>query len=170
MEGIKKSNKNYSIVDYKIINKILGFNIKKYLNNENIKKTKENEEYLNKIKKHIEKKYGTFTESITKYINKTNLLHYKNQDENIKYEYQEKILSFNNITSQKYNKTYNRYIKQNKQYSFINLVKKSIKIQSVFRSYLFRKHFYKSIIENLNKICLNSIIKIQCFIRQKLSL
>ena len=170
MEGIKKINKNYSIVDYKIINKILGFNIKKYLNNEKIKKTKENEEYLNKIKKNIEKKYGTFTKSITKYINNKNLLNYHNQDKNIKSEFKELILSFNKITSQKYNKTYNRYIKQNKQYSFINQVKKSIKIQSVFRSYLFRKKFYKSIIENLNKICLNSIIKIQCFIRQKLAL
>ena len=168
MESIKKINKNYSIVDYKIINRILGFNIKKYLNNENIKKTKENEEYLNKIKNHIEKNFGNFTESIAKYINKKNFLNYQN--EKIKYDYQEKIISFNNISTQKYNKTYNRYIKQNKQYSFINQVKKAIKIQSIYRSYLFRKQFYKTIIENLNKRCINSIIKIQSFIRQKLSL
>ena len=99
MEGIKKINKNYSIVDYKIINRILGFNIKKYLNNENIKKTKENEEYLNKIKNHIEKNFGNFTESIAKYINKKNFLNYQN--EKIKYDYQEKIISFNNISTQK---------------------------------------------------------------------
>ena len=35
----------------------------------------------------------------------------------------EKLLYFNNISNQKYHKTFNRYIKINKQYRFINQVK-----------------------------------------------
>jgi hypothetical protein len=162
VDNIKKSP-NYTVVDYKLINSILGLNIKKYLINEKIKKTKENEEYLNNLKNNVEKKYENFTQSLTKYKNKQNL------NKNNK-EYKEKILSFSKILTQKYNKTFNRYIKQNKRFSFLDKVKKSIKIQSVFRSYIFRIKFFKSMIEKLKNQCIKSIIKIQSFIRQKLSL
>ena len=159
----RKNYPNYTVVDYKLINSILGLNIKKYLINEKIKKTKENEEYLNNLKNNVEKKYENFTQSLTKYKNKQNL------NKNNK-EYKEKILSFSKILTQKYNKTFNRYIKQNKRFSFLDKVKKSIKIQSVFRSYIFRIKFFKSMIEKLKNQCIKSIIKIQSFIRQKLSL
>ena len=162
VDNIKKSP-NYTVVDYKLINSILGLNIKKYLINEKIKNTKENEEYLNNLKNNVEKKYENFTQSLTKYKNKQNL------NKNNK-EYKEKILSFSKILTQKYNKTFNRYIKQNKRFSFLDKVKKSIKIQSVFRSYIFRIKFFKSMIEKLKNQCIKSIIKIQSFIRQKLSL
>ena len=159
----RKNYPNYTVVDYKLINSILGLNIKKYLINEKIKNTKENEEYLNNLKNNVEKKYENFTQSLTKYKNKQNL------NKNNK-EYKEKILSFSKILTQKYNKTFNRYIKQNKRFSFLDKVKKSIKIQSVFRSYIFRIKFFKSMIEKLKNQCIKSIIKIQSFIRQKLSL
>ena len=159
----RKNYPNYTVVDYKLINSILGLNIKKYLINEKIKNTKENEEYLNNLKNNVEKKYENFTQSLTKYKNKQNL------NKNNK-EYKEKILSFSKILTQKYNKTFNRYIKQNKRFSFLDKVKKSIKIQSVFRSYTFRIKFFKSMIEKLKNQCIKSIIKIQSFIRQKLSL
>ena len=159
----RKNYTNYTVVDYKLINSILGLNIKKYLINEKIKNTKENEEYLNNLKNNVEKKYENFTQSLTKYKNKQNL------NKNNK-EYKEKILSFSKILTQKYNKTFNRYIKQNKRFSFLDKVKKSIKIQSVFRSYIFRIKFFKSMIEKLKNQCIKSIIKIQSFIRQKLSL
>ena len=159
----RKKSPNYTVVDYKLINSILGLNIKKYLINEKIKNTKENEEYLNNLKNNVEKKYENFTQSLTKYKNKQNL------NKNNK-EYKEKILSFSKILTQKYNKTFNRYIKQNKRFSFLDKVKKSIKIQSVFRSYIFRIKFFKSMIEKLKNQCIKSIIKIQSFIRQKLSL
>ena len=159
----RKNYPNYTVVDYKLINSILGLNIKKYLINEKIKNTKENEEYLNNLKNNVEKKYENFTQSLTKYKNKQNL------NKNNK-EYKEKILSFSKILTQKHNKTFNRYIKQNKRFSFLDKVKKSIKIQSVFRSYIFRIKFFKSMIEKLKNQCIKSIIKIQSFIRQKLSL
>ncbi len=159
----RKNYPNYTVVDYKLINSILGLNIKKYLINEKIKNTKENEEYLNNLKNNVEKKYENFTQSLTKYKNKQSL----NKSNK---EYKEKILSFSKILTQKYNKTFNRYIKQNKRFSFLDKVKKSIKIQSVFRSYIFRIKFFKSMIEKLKNQCIKSIIKIQSFIRQKLSL
>ena len=165
MERNKKNNDNLSVVDYKLIKSILGLNAKKFLGNQNVKKTKDNEKYLIKMKNHVELKYVNFTQSITKYVNnKENSIKIKNKD------FSEKILCFNNILTQKFNKTFNRYIKRNKQISFLDKVKKVIKIQSVFRSYIFRTKFYKKIKEKLRKKCISSIIKIQSFIRQKLVL
>ena len=165
MERNKKNNDNLSVVDYKLIKSILGLNAKKFLGNQNVKKTKDNEKYLIKMKNHVELKYVNFTQSITKYVNnKENSIKIKNKD------FSEKILCFNNILTQKFNKTFNRYIKRNKQISFLDKVKKVIKIQSVFRSYFFRTKFYKKIKEKLRKKCISSIIKIQSFIRQKLVL
>ena len=132
MERNKKNNDNLSVVDYKLIKSILGLNAKKFLGNQNVKKTKDNEKYLIKMKNHVELKYVNFTQSITKYVNnKENSIKIKNKD------FSEKILCFNNILTQKFNKTFNRYIKRNKQISFLDKVKKVIKIQSVFRSYIF---------------------------------
>ena len=165
MERNKKNNDNLSVVDYKLIKSILGLNAKKFLGNQNVKKTKDNEKYLIKMKNHVELKYVNFTQSITKYVNnKENSIKIKNKD------FSEKILCFNNILTQKFNKTFNRYIKRNKQISFLDKVKKVIKIQSVFRSFIFRTKFYKKIKEKLRKKCISSIIKIQSFIRQKLVL
>ena len=157
---------NLSIVDYKLISSILGLNAKRFLENKKMKKTKENELYLIKMKNNVETKYENFTDSISKYVNNKKSLN----NENDKINYQEKILSFNNISTQKYNKTYNRYIKRDKQYKFLDKVQKIIKIQSSYCSYSFRKEFYKEIREKLRKKCNYSIIKIQTFIRGKLAL
>jgi hypothetical protein len=162
--NVKKDN--LSIVDYKLISSILGLNAKRFLENKKMKKTKENELYLIKMKNNVETKYENFTDSISKYVNNKKTLN----NENDKINYQEKILSFNNISTQKYNKTYNRYIKRDKQYKFLDKVQKIIKIQSSYCSYSFRKEFYKEIREKLRKKCNYSIIKIQTFIRGKLAL
>ena len=156
--NVKKDN--LSIVDYKLISSILGLNAKRFLENKKMKKTKENELYLIKMKNNVETKYENFTDSISKYVNNKKSLN----NENDKINYQEKILSFNNISTQKYNKTYNRYIKRDKQFSFIGKVKKIIKIQSVYRSYSLRKKFFRKMKEKLKKKCISSIIKIQTFI------
>jgi hypothetical protein len=166
MERNQNKEGNFSILDYKLINSILGINIKIFLTNQKIKNTKENEIYLFKMKNNVERKYKNFTNSITKYVNDKKDLKLE-EDTKI---FQEKIICFNNISTQKYNKTYNRYIKRDKQFSFIGKVKKIIKIQSVYRSYSLRKKFFRKMKEKLKKKCISSIIKIQTFIRQKLSL
>ncbi len=165
-EGHKKY-KSYTIVDYKLIRSILGLNMCKYSIYQKDKKTKQNEENLNKINKQINSKDKKISNTITKFMFNKNNSNIKKENQND--DYQEKILSFGNITSQKFNKTYNRYIKQNRQFSFLNKVKITIKIQNKFRSYLFRQKFFKEIIEDLKQKCTSSIIKIQCFIRQKQS-
>ena len=166
MERNQDKEGNFSILDYKLINSILGINIKIFLTNQKIKNSKENEIYLFKMKNNVETKYKNFTNSITKYVNDKKDLKLE-EDTKI---FQEKIICFNNISTQKYNKTYNRYIKRDKQFSFIGKVKKIIKIQSVYRSYSLRKKFFRKMKEKLKKKCISSIIKIQTFIRQKLSL
>ena len=165
-EGHKKY-KSYTIVDYKLIRSILGLNMCKYSIYQKDKKTKQNEENLNKINKQINSKDKNISNAITKFMFNKKNSNIKKENQND--DYQEKILSFGNITSQKFNKTYNRYIKQNRQFSFLNKVKITIKIQNKFRSYLFRQKFFKEIIEDLKQKCTSSIIKIQCFIRQKQS-
>ena len=165
-EGHKKY-KSYTIVDYKLIRSILGLNMCKYSIYQKDKKTKQNEENLNKINKQINSKDKNISNTITKFMFNKKNSNIKKENQND--DYQEKILSFGNITSQKFNKTYNRYIKQNRQFSFLNKVKITIKIQNKFRSYLFRQKFFKEIIEDLKQKCTSSIIKIQCFIRQKQS-
>ena len=164
----KKKYKSYNIVDYKLINSILGLNKCKYSIYQKDTITKQNEEYLNKINKLNKSNYQNLSNSIIKLIinKKNSTLEKENQND----EQQEKILWFGNNFCQKYNKSYNRYIKQNQQISLLNKIKKTIKIQNVFRSYLFRKQFFKEIIEDLKQKCISSIIKIQCFIRQKQSL
>ena len=163
MERNQKQKDSLSIVEYKLINCILDLNINTFLTNEIIKKRKENENYLIKMKKYIETKYKSFTQSIIKLKKEI-----KESKHNSKIK--EILLNFNNISIQKCNKTFNRYIKIHKQYTFINQFKKVILIQSIFRSYIFRKEFYKEKKEKLQKKCIDSIVKIQSFIRQKLSL
>ena len=147
MERNQDKEGNFSILDYKLINSILGINIKIFLTNQKIKNTKENEIYLFKMKNNVERKYKNFTNSITKYVNDKKDLKLE-EDTKI---FQEKIICFNNISTQKYNKTYNRYIKRDKQFSFIGKVKKIIKIQSVYRSYSLRKKFFRKMKEKLKK-------------------
>jgi hypothetical protein len=165
MENNQKKD-HLSIVDYKLISSLLGLNTKRSLVNQKMKKTKENELYLIKMKNNIETKYKSFTNIISKYVNNKKKLNIEKDKKNC----QEKILSFNNISTQKFNKTYNRYINRDKQYKFLDKVKKIIKIQSTYRSYSFKKEFYKGIKEKLRKKCEDSIIKIQTFIRQKLAI
>ena len=167
MEKIQNTKGSFSIVDYKLLNSILGIHFKRCLIYQNLNKTKENEIYLSKIKNNVETKYENFTNIIKKYINDKKKLQL---EKDIKISFQEKIICFNNISTQKYNKTYNRYIKRDMQFSYIEKVKKIIKIQSVIRSYSFRKKFFKKKKEKLKNKCISSIIKIQTFIRQKLSL
>ena len=144
MERNQKQKDSLSIVEYKLINCILDLNINTFLTNEIIKKRKENENYLIKMKKYIETKYKSFTQSIIKLKKEI-----KESKHNSKIN--EILLNFNNISIQKYNKTFNRYIKIHKQYTFINQFKKVILIQSIFRSYIFRKEFYKEKKEKLQK-------------------
>ena len=69
----KKKYKSYNIVDYKLINSILGLNKCKYSIYQKDTITKQNEEYLNKINKLNKSNYKNLSNSIIKLIiNKKN--------------------------------------------------------------------------------------------------
>ena len=84
---------------------------------------------------------------------------------------EERILDFKLFHNKKLNtilKLGCRYIHKENQLSLLDKKKSVIKIQSIFRSYLFKKHFIIKVEEEIEKKGIEEIILIQSLIRQYL--
>ena len=84
---------------------------------------------------------------------------------------EEKLLDFKSFQNKKLTpilKLGCRYIHKENQLSLLDKKKSVIKIQSIFRSYLFKKHFNLKVEEEIEKKGIEEIILIQSLIRQYL--
>lgn len=160
----KFTKSSFSSLDFKLLNSIFNFNKlikKKGFSSIDI-------QYLKKAKKHFEEKNKGFALFLAHYIRRRKMI--KASSIRLqKSEPEEVLISFQDLQSgyrsNKISPLTQRFVSAEQHFAFIEKVTNCRKIQSIFRSFFFRKNFYNKLRSELNAKVIQSVIKIQNFLR-----